>query len=84
MIEEFSTTHIDQEDRNDKYWLQNENQTKEQFQNMISNDKILLLKNNQIPKGLIPLESIFYHNDISIKPFIQPRLDEVEYCNIGT
>jgi hypothetical protein len=34
-------------------------------------------------RGLIPLEWFFYHNDIVIKPFVQPQLDEVENCNIG-
>jgi len=45
---------------------------------------MLLLKNNQIPKGLIPLEILFNQNDIPLKPFVQPQLNEVEDCNIRT
>jgi hypothetical protein len=45
---------------------------------------MFLLKNNQIPKGLIPLEILFYQNDIHVKSYsMQPQLEEVEYCNIG-
>jgi hypothetical protein len=45
---------------------------------------MLLLKNNQIPKGLIPLEIIFHQNEIPLKTFVQTQLDEVENCNVGT
>jgi hypothetical protein len=46
---------------------------------------MLLLKNNQIPKGLIPLERLFDQNDIHVKSSsVQPQLEEVEDCNIGS
>jgi ribonuclease HI len=84
MEEEFSEIHIDQENQNDAIWTQQENQTDGELKNKIVDHKMLLLKNNQIPKGLIPLEIFFYQNDIPLKPFVQPQLDEVEDCNIGT
>jgi hypothetical protein len=45
---------------------------------------MLVLKNNQILKGLIPLERLFNHDDIPLKSTLHPRPKEVEYCNIGT
>ena len=45
---------------------------------------MLVLKNNQIPKGLIPLERLFDQNDIPLKSTLQPQPGEVEDCNIGT
>jgi hypothetical protein len=45
---------------------------------------MLVLKNNQIPKGLIPLERLFDQNDIPVKSILQPQLEEVEDCDIGT
>ena len=45
---------------------------------------MLVLKNNQIPKGLIPLERLFNHDDIPLKTTLQPQPEEVKDCNIGT
>jgi hypothetical protein len=45
---------------------------------------MLVLKNNQIPKGLIPLERLFDQNDMPLKSTLQPQLEEVEDCDIGT
>jgi hypothetical protein len=44
---------------------------------------MLVLKNNQILKGLIPLERLFDQNDIPLKSTLQPQLEEVEECNVG-
>jgi hypothetical protein len=45
---------------------------------------MLVLKNNQIHKGIIPLERLFDHNDIPLKYSLQPQAKEVEDCDIGT
>jgi hypothetical protein len=45
---------------------------------------MLLLKNNQIPRGLIPLERLFDQDDIPLKYTLQPQPEEVEDCNVGT
>jgi hypothetical protein len=45
---------------------------------------MLLLKNNQIPKGLIPLERFFDQDDIPLNSTLRPQLEEVEDCNVGT
>jgi hypothetical protein len=45
---------------------------------------ILQLKNNVLPRGLVPLEELFDFNDVANKPNIEPSGKEVEECNIGT
>jgi hypothetical protein len=42
------------------------------------------LKNNIIPKGLVPLERIFDENDVDRNPRITVNDGDVEDCNIGT
>ena len=48
------------------------------FQDKIANHRILILKNNQILKGLIPLERLFDQNDIPVKSTLQTQLGEVQ------
>jgi hypothetical protein len=68
MIDEFSETHIDQENKNDPIWIMQEGENLEKFNlDRITNHAMLLLKNNQIPKGLIPLEILFNQNNIPLK-----------------
>jgi hypothetical protein len=55
-----------------------------EFHDKIANDRMLILKNNQIPKGLISLERLFNKDDIPSKSTLQPQPEEVEDCNIGT
>jgi hypothetical protein len=55
-----------------------------EFHDKIANHRMLILKNNQIPKGLIPLERLFNNEDIPSKSTLQPQPEEVEDCNIGT
>jgi len=52
--------------------------------NQIGGREILLLKNNCIPKGLVPLERLFDNNDVAHEPKMEPNEGEVEDCNIGT
>jgi hypothetical protein len=56
----------------------------QKFQDKISNHRMLVLKNNQIPKVLIPLERLFDKDDIPLKYTLQPQPEEVEDCDIGT
>ena len=84
MVEDFAETHIDQENQNDHTWIMQEGEYPQEFQHKISNHHMLVLKNNQIPNGLIPLERLFDHNDMPLKSTLQPQLDEVEDCDIGT
>ena len=41
------------------------------------------MKNNSIPKGLVPLEELFDTNDVAKNLKISPDNDGVEYYNIG-
>ena len=45
---------------------------------------VLQLKNNVIPKGLIPLEELFDQDDVARKPTLHPTKKGVEEVNIGT
>jgi hypothetical protein len=56
----------------------------EKFQDKIENHCMILLKNNQIPRGLIPLERLFDQDDIPLNSTLRPQPEEVEYCNVGT
>jgi len=50
----------------------------------INQMEVLQLKDNVIPKGLIPLEELFDHDDVARKPTLQPTEKGVEEVNIGT
>jgi ribonuclease HI len=83
-IGEFSETHPDQENQNDPMWIMQEDEDPETFREKIADHRMLVLKNNQIPKGLIPLQRLFDQNDIPVKSTLQPQPEEVEDCDIGT
>jgi hypothetical protein len=84
MVDEFSKTHTDQENQNDLAWVMQEGEDPQEFQDKIVNHHMLVLKNNQIPKGLILLEILFDRDDIPLKSTLQPQPKEVEDCNVGT
>jgi ribonuclease HI len=83
-LDEFSETYNDQENQNDPIWIMQEGEDAKEFHDKITNHRMLVLKNNQIPKGLIPLERLFNKDDIPSKTTLQPQPEEVEDCNIGT
>jgi hypothetical protein len=84
LIDEFDETHADQENQNDPIWIIQEGENPKEFNDKIVNHQMLILKNSQIPKGLIPLERLFNQDDIPSKSTLQPQLEEVEDCDIGT
>ena len=45
---------------------------------------IIQLKSNFIPRGLIPLEKLFDHNDVAKDPKVKPADNAIEDRNIGT
>ena len=67
--EEFESTQVDQQ---------------KMFAETKGNSEVLQLKNNCIPKGLIPLENIFEQNYVFKSPRIQADDEEVENFNLGT
>jgi hypothetical protein len=76
--------HTDQENKNDPIWIMQEGEYSKEFHDKIANHRMLVLKNNQIPKVLIPFERLFNQYDIPSKTTLQPQPEEVEDCNIGT
>ena len=53
-------------------------------ENEIAGHKIIELKSNFIPKGLVPLKRIFSKDDTPLKPVVQSSKENVVDCNIGT
>ena len=51
---------------------------------MIGGKDIIQLKGNYIPKGLIPLEKLFVHNDAAKDPKVKPDENDIHDQNIGT
>ena len=84
MVDEFSETHIDQENQNDPSWIMQGGENQEKFQFKIANHRMLLLKTNQIPIGIIRPERLFDQYDIPLKSTLRPQPKEVENCNVGT
>ena len=52
--------------------------------NILGGKEIIHLKNNFIPKGLVPLEELFDINDVAKNPKVSPNDSQVEDCNIVT
>jgi hypothetical protein len=61
-----------------------EGENPQKFQDKIANHCMLLLKNNQIPRGMIPLEMLFDHDDIPLNSTVRTQPKEVKDCNVGT
>ena len=81
MSGEFENLKIDQENMNDK----KENiETEPTYLTQLAGKDIIQLKSNSFPRGLVPLEDIFYSNDVAKSPKVSPRDDKVEECKIGT
>jgi hypothetical protein len=84
MSDEFANSNIDDEccceEEEDATVFTND----DCFQNQIVGRDIVQLKNNIIPKGLVPLENIFDNNDVARNPKITANDEDIEDCNIGT
>ena len=78
LTHEFSNSLIDQEDDNE------DGKVEEIAEDEIAGHKIIELKSNFIPKGLVPLERIFLKDDTPLKPVVQSSEENVADCNIGT
>ena len=75
---EFSNSLIDQEQDDEIEHLEGV------AENEIASHKIIELKSNFIPKGLVPLERIFSKDDTPSKPFMPSSEENLMDCNIGT
>ena len=82
-------TPIDTENDNDESIqddeeLEEEGNSTEKLKGTLGGKDIIQLKNNFIPRGLIPLENIFDQNDVAKNPKVKPVDDAIEDQNIGT
>lgn len=86
--EEFVNTQIDEENHigeNPPIVVETISASKkEEYSYVFAGKYIIQLKNNYIPKGLVPLEDMFDKNDVFKNPKVTPNNDEVEDFNIGT
>ena len=89
MSGEFVNTHIDAENDNGENFQDDEEPEEEKngaekLKGTLGGKYIIQLKNNFIPKGLIPLENFFDQNDVAKNPKVKPTENLVEDRNIGT
>ena len=61
VVDEFADLQIDNENEND------EEDSKPKLRNRFGSHEIIQLSTNRIPKGLVPLEKLFDHNDVAVK-----------------
>ena len=78
LIVDFSTSQIDEEHYGDVDVFPSS------IEHSIANHKIIELKGNFIPKGLVPLERFFFKEDTLAKPVVQSYGENVSSYNIGT
>ena len=85
---EFVNTQVENENGNDKTPEEDEEIESEEdakkLRKTLGGKDIIQLKNNFIPRGLIPLERLFDQNDVAKNPKVKPVGDAVEDKNIGT
>ena len=82
-------TPIDTENDNDESTqedeeLEEEGNSTEKLKRTLGGKDIIQLKNNFIPRGVIPLEKLFDQNDVAKNPKVKPIDDAIEDKNIGT
>jgi len=78
VIEEFSAMQIDEENEAMEECHQS------QLRNKIGHDSIVQLPSNHIPKGLVPLDKLFDHNDVPYKISKKENKFAVHRHNIGS
>ena len=86
---EFVNPRIDEDDTDSEKFLDAEEEEEEaagarKLKDSLGSRDIVQLKRNHIPRGLIPLESLFYQNDVAKDPKVEPTADAVEDINIST
>jgi hypothetical protein len=82
--EEYENVQIDEEFFYDEDENANPLSVSDGYVNHIVGREIIQLKNNTIPKGLVPLEKSFDENDMDKSPRVSPNESEVDEFNIGT
>ena len=78
LVDEFSDIHIDQENLN----LEESKHLKLKYK--VPEHDIVQFPSNHIPRGLVPLEELFDHNDILFKPAKRELDPTIQEHNIGS
>jgi hypothetical protein len=78
VVDKFSDMHIDQKNQNV------EESKKTKLKQKMGQHDIVQLPNNYIPRGLVPLENLFDHNDVPYKPDKKEKYPIVHEHNIGS
>ena len=89
LLGEFVNTHIDAENDDSENFQDVEENEEEKtstgkLKGTLGGKDIIQLKSNFIPRGLIPLEKLFYQNDVAKDPKVKPVDNAIENRNIGT
>jgi hypothetical protein len=84
MTDEFANTKIDGDYYGDEDEGIDTHSDDDPLQNQIMGMDIIQLKNNIIPKELVPLEKMFDKNDVAKNHKITASAEYVEDCNIRT
>ena len=77
LVDELSDIHIDQETIN------MEESKKLKLKDKVTEKNMVQLPSNYIPWGLVPLEELFDHNDIPLKPAKKELDPAIQDKNIG-
>jgi hypothetical protein len=77
VVDEFSDMHVDQQN------LNVEESHNPKLKQKLGQHDIVQLPNNYIPRGLVPLKKLFYHNDVPYKPYKKEKDPDVHEHNIG-
>ena len=77
-VGEFSNMEIDDEEE-----VESEDISKRNWEEKVAGKKVLQLKGNIIPRGLVPLERLFDKNDVSLQLSKVVEENQVEDLNLG-
>ena len=77
-MDEFSDMHIDQEN------LNMEESQKLKLKDKVGDQNIVQLPSNYIPQDLVPLEELFDHNDMPLKPSKKEQGPTIHEKKIGS
>ena len=77
-VGEFSNMEIDAKEE-----VESEDTSERNWEKKVAGNKVLQLKGNIIPRGLVPLEILFDNNDVPLQPSKVVVENQVEDLNLG-
>ena len=79
IVGEFSNMEIDAEEEGES-----EDTSERNWEEKMAGNKVLQLKGNVIPRGMVPLERLFDKNDVPLQPSKVVEENQGEDLNLGT